>query len=263
MGSMTSRVAILAFGMPSLLLLAAVTFYFARGGDVISEGSASTVGAGIDLNPCADPSDCLEPSSELLAAYPGDACNDGGDNGTRLCMATLGDVDAELVAHLVGYYASEYGLHVRVLRPMAIPDDFAGLPYSQYSANWLMDLVDSAYPAVTRDGRARLVILTPVDVWLESRTGWRWAFGQLTGSRVPGHLGYVHGIVSPYRMDGRTWGWYYEEDVFYSRVQKMTNKYIAVTYFGLPFSPDPTSATYSNILSVHDLDGMAEHIPVP
>ena len=55
----------------------------------------------------------------------------------------------------------------------------------------------------------------------------------------------------------------YRKPLFFERVRKMLNKYIAIGYYGLPVSPDPYSITYDHIGGVYDLDRMDEHIPVP
>ncbi len=55
----------------------------------------------------------------------------------------------------------------------------------------------------------------------------------------------------------------YRKPLFFERVRKMLNKYIAIGYYGLPVSTDPYSITYDHIGGVYDLDRMDEHIPVP
>ena len=263
MGKNRIPVTLWAFWLPGCALLAALVFYVARGGEVTSSIPNGHIDLSQPSSPCLNPNDCLEPSPALVAAYnDAGACAPTLADGLRLCLALLGDVHPELVAHVVDYYESEHGLAIRVLPPLAIPQELLPIVEPQYSADWLMELVRDAYPAESMDADVRLIALTAVDIWLEGRTRWSWAFGQL--SSPPGRgQGYVHGIISVYRMDSRSWGPFYSEDAFYGRVRKMMNKYVAVTYFGLPMSSDPTSVTYNNILSVRDLDLMADRIPVP
>ena len=256
-------VAVWAFWMPAVFLVAAFVFYFARGGDETTRIPNGLVDIDRPTSPCFNPNRCLEPSKELSAAYTdADACSAEGEGGLVLCMALLGDVPLRLARYLVQYYETEYGLTVHVLPPLTIPEEFVLTQNPQYSAEWLMAVVTEEYAGESLDLNVRLVALTAVDIWLPGRTRWNWAFGQLSSPEVHGPK-YVHGIISIYRMDDRSWGPFYNEERFYNRVRKMMNKYVAITYYGLPFSPDPTSATYSDILSTYDLDRMAEHIPVP
>jgi predicted Zn-dependent protease len=188
-------------------------------------------------------------------------CRASADEGLRVCIALLGDVEPELLAYLTDYYASQYGIALHILPPLSISQDLLVVE-TQYSADWLLDLARDAYAIEAADPAVRLIAITPVDIWLESKQSWRWAFGKLSAGE-DGGPGYPHAILSTYRMDDRSWGPYYDEEAFRTRVRTMLNKYVAVSYFGLPFSPEPASATYDNILSARDLDGMAEHIPVP
>jgi predicted Zn-dependent protease len=143
--------------------------------------------------------------------------------------------------------------------PLAIPDEFVLPNRPQYNSDWLFGVVANAYPAEVENPAVNLMILTPVDIWLESQLNWNWAFGEI---KAGGGMTYKNAIISHYRMDDRSWGWYYDEAAFEARVRKMLNKYIAITYFGLPLSSNPQSATFNAIRSVRDLDRMAEHIPM-
>jgi hypothetical protein len=81
------------FGLPFVLLLGAVAFYFARGGPLWGADERYVVQPGRDLSPCYDPAECLEPSAELAALFADDdACARANTVIARVCLAPLGDV---------------------------------------------------------------------------------------------------------------------------------------------------------------------------
>jgi hypothetical protein len=104
--------------------------------------------------------------------------------------------------------------------------------------------------------------LTSTDMFLSDRPDWQWAFGRTL--LLEGKSGMCD--TRPlFRRTGwiRAWGYRANDKLYHTRVRKMMNKYVAVMYYGIPFSDDPRSTTYSNIGGLADLDRMGERIPVP
>jgi hypothetical protein len=62
-------------------------------------------------------------------------------------------------------------------------------------------------------------------------------------------------------MDPRNLGERPDTDLRNERVIKLLSKYIAMAYYNLPLTNDPTSVTYNNITDVDDLDRVSERIP--
>ena len=139
------------------------------------------------------------------------------------------------------HFKEIYGLRVGILTPRAIPEDMVDVGRHQVDTYQLVDLmgVDS--------GGGVVIGLTPVDAYISDVPRRRWAFGMSSPQAV----------LSTMRMDPANWA-DADDDLLFSRIMKMTTKYVGVLYYGLAPSSDPESQLFNGILSVDDLDDMSD-----
>lgn len=192
---------------------------------------------------------CLEVAADMQGA---DAC---AGSGSRICLAPLGRVPADLVQHLVAYYRDRYGLDVTVLKPAAIPQSLEDPQREQVDAAALITFMGSLFPEAYSDPSALLVGITVVDLY-DSTSHFRYVFG-LRGSRQD-----PRAVISTFRMNPVFYGEPPDEDLTRARTRKLMSKYIGLLYYGLPTSADPASPMYDSILGPEDLDAMGEPLPV-
>jgi predicted Zn-dependent protease len=195
---------------------------------------------------------CRQPQDELQAASQ-DVC---AGEAKRVCLVPVGQVDPELMDHLVAYYQDEYGLAIAVLDPVEVPLAAYTQGREQAASTELIEFMLRSFPEASGDPDAVLIGVTPVDMFSADRPDWRYVFGTKGDSSNP------EGMVSTFRMNPETYGEDPDDDKLFSRARKMLTKYIGVLYYGLPESSDPTSPLYNSILGPDDLDRMDEPLPV-
>ncbi|HEU0072562.1 MAG TPA: hypothetical protein VFS30_00985 [Dehalococcoidia bacterium] len=207
---------------------------------------------------CAEPDACIQPSPELLRRYPDATSCDWYER--RVCIVPLGDVPVDLIQHLVDYYAAEYELEVRVLRPITLDEGLDTERPGQVEADVLRQYFSTQYFVYDRDLDAILIGLTPLDIYTAERPEWRWFFGQTYGylnEPLPNQA-----IISFFRMDPVNWCEPEDVELRNRRVRTLMNKYVALTYYGLQLNDDPESVLYRLIGSVGALDRIDERIPL-
>lgn len=173
----------------------------------------------------------------------------------RVCIAPLGMVSTELVDDLVGFYRTQYGLDVTVLRPSAIPASFEDPKREQVDAGRLLAYLGELFPAAYADPDAVLIGLTPIDVY-DSQGTWRYVFGVKRTAAQP------QAIVSSSRMDPLFYGEPADQGLFFTRTRKLVSKYVGLLYYALPTSSDPRSPMYDSIGGPDDVDRMTQPLPV-
>ena len=185
---------------------------------------------------------CKEPQAELEAESVAEC------RGRSVCLAPIGRVDADLVRHLVSYYAETYGLEVSVLTPSENPDYDSSREQSE--ANILVGGVSEWF--FRSDEEATIIAITPFDLYDRYQPETAYVLGR---TWWPDRRG---GIVSTYRMDPQLEGQPANDDLYYSRVRKLVTNLIGVMHYGLAASGDPASPLYDGIGGPGDLDWMSE-----
>ena len=205
---------------------------------------------------------CLAPSRRLLDAYPDASTCD--QSGSRVCLVPVGDAPVDLIAYLVEQYRAKYGLEVHVLRPVEVFPDL-GKDRRQMDIFEVARYVcsDRAYRRVCWDQQAVLIAVAPFDVFSYWNEDWAFAFGDRLNMAKDARAEEKFGVVSSYRLDPQSYGQKPNPELRNLRVEKMVSKYIAIMHYGMEPSSDPKSITYSNILSVRDIDRMSATIPLP
>jgi predicted Zn-dependent protease len=172
----------------------------------------------------------------------------------RICIVPLGQVPVELIHHLADHYRTVYAVDVRVTRPLGIPTDMAEPLRQQVDASRLINYMIGAFPAYANPD-AVFIGVTVLDIY-NSEQHYRYLLGVKRSYVDP------IGVVSTFRMDPAMYGEPKNQELFYSRVRKMTSKYVGMLFFGVPVSQDPTSPMYDSIGGPDDLDAMTEPLPV-
>jgi predicted Zn-dependent protease len=199
---------------------------------------------GDEMRACLEPQDELADVSSHLCRY----------DFARVCLVPMGQVDPDLVTHLVDYYREEYDLDIGVMTPTAIPEELINPDRQQVEGSGLAGRGAAQFKRDFHDSKVTFISLTPVDLYLKDRS-WNWAFGTYATT------GQKFGVVSTYRMHLGAFGLVDDEKMF-ERARKMVTRYIGLLHYGLELSDDPTSLLYDNILSVGDLDRMGDRLPV-
>jgi predicted Zn-dependent protease len=207
-------------------------------------------------------STCTLPNEELGRTYLDiDACERAK---ALVCLVPMGDVSPELIEKLKAGIEADGDLTVVVLPPLSVPTAAYNIERQQFEAGELVDTAGVIYQRSRVHRENLLVVITPVDIYMEAQPTWRFAFGL----RELAPQGHPMSIVSSYRLaEGRPSTGLRtlpdrDAEREASRVGKMVNKYIGIDYYGLPPSSDPKSALYAYIRSIDDVDRMSDTLPI-
>jgi predicted Zn-dependent protease len=166
----------------------------------------------------------------------------------RLFLAPIGTFPASTVQALVDFYRQRYGLPMTILEPAAIDPAARDEGRGQLVAEELIASMQRSYPAVVGDHGAIVIGLVTEDVYTRARTDWDWSFGVRSEGRFA--------VVSTARMTAQFELRGVERER--SRLRKMVTRDIGILYYGLPFSENPESVLYRDLLGVDDLDRIGE-----
>lgn len=175
------------------------------------------------------------------------------------------------VSRLVTYYRERYGLAIETLPKIPLDSDVIDYDRQQLIADELIALMKRHHPNLTNDANAVLIGLTEGDMYVRG-FNWRFAFGFHTEGRF--------GVISSARMDPmefpraeplyvilgkillRRIGVRFDEtpdpDLFYTRVRKMTTRYIGFLHYRFPPGNSRHSVLYRSIGGLDDLDDIGE-----
>ncbi len=141
------------------------------------------------------------------------------------------------VGSLAAYYRDKFKIQITVLAEAPIRSASYDSVRDQYiSDDMLLDL-RHAYPEIAGADDSVMIVLTDEDIYPRS-LGWKFTYSY--------HSGYRFAIVSSHRNDPAFWDHSKPHDpaVQLAGFKQMLTKYIALTYFHLPHSFDPTSVMY-------------------
>jgi len=189
----------------------------------------------------------------------------------RVYVVPLDDFPVSTVTRLQHDYRARYGLTVDVLPRLDVPDDAAfDAGRQQLVAQELIALIKRSRPDLASEPRVTLIGLTREDMYIRG-VNWRFALGRYEEGRF--------GVISDARMDPALYpsgpackvilrallkriGIPYtsptDPDLRYTRLRKMTMRYIGFLHLRLPPSNDRKSVLYRPILGVDDLDAIGE-----
>jgi predicted Zn-dependent protease len=170
-----------------------------------------------------------------------------------LYFVAIGDVPPDLMKDLARHFEERFGIQITVLSGLLFDRATFDLDRSQTIADELISAVRRRYPTLARDDRARVIGVTPYDMYMrEMATEWRFTFSLRSSEDHFAVVSYAR--MDPVRLGGRP-----DAVRLTTRLRKMVAKNIGIMYYGLPISQDPRSVLYGQIGGVQELDEMTEH----
>jgi YD repeat-containing protein len=136
---------------------------------------------------------------------------------------------------LAGYYREKFNIEITVLPQIEIkPSDCVPVRKQCVAEDIMVEMRD-AYPKIARAPDSVMIALTDEDIF-PRELGWKFTYS-LHSERF--------GVVSTRRMDPAFWGEPSKDDLRLARTKQMLTKYVAILYFHVSESFDPTSVMYS------------------
>lgn len=162
-------------------------------------------------------------------------------------LVGLDDFPPETLERLQGFFQDEHGIALGTLPSITIDESAYDAERRQLVADRLLDRVDAA-----RGPRRDVVViaLTEYDIYMLDKPEWAWVFSLRDGRGLA--------VVSVSHMDPRNFGEKRNDDLLFERASKMVGKNIGVLHLGLPFSEDPRSVMYNELVSLRALDTVAD-----
>jgi YD repeat-containing protein len=136
---------------------------------------------------------------------------------------------------LADYYKEKFGATIAVLPAVAIHPADCVPERRQCVAEELGAEMTAAYSDIARNPDSVMIALTDEDIY-PREFGWKFTYS-LHNDRI--------GIVSTRRMDPSFWGNRPEPEVRLAATKQMLTKYVAMLYYHVPESLDPTSVMYT------------------
>ena len=142
---------------------------------------------------------------------------------------------AIFVRSLADYYEQKFGIQITVLPAVRLGSAACVPDRNQCIAEEVMSAMTNAYPEIARNPESVMIALTDEDIF-PLKLGWDFTYS-LHSARI--------GVVSTRRMDPAFWGGPQDQALRLASTRQMLTKYVAMQYFHLPDSFDPTSVLFS------------------
>ncbi len=139
------------------------------------------------------------------------------------------------VQSLADYYLEKFGTQITVLPQVDIRAADCVPERRQCVAEELEAEMTTAYAEIARNPDSVMIALTDEDIF-PRELGWRFTYS-LHGVRI--------GIVSTRRMNPAFWGGQPNDAARLASTKQMLTKYVAMMYYRIPASFDPTSVMYT------------------
>jgi predicted Zn-dependent protease len=170
-----------------------------------------------------------------------------------LYFVAIGDVPVSLMSDMASHFKEKFSMRITVLPALSFDRVTFDPVRSQTVADELITAVRQRYVRLARDGRTRVIGVTPDDMYmLAMAKQWQFTFSLRSSDE---HVA----VVSYARMDPSSLGARPDPGRFTARLHKMVAKNIGIMYYGLPISQDPRSVLYGQIGGVDELDLMTEY----
>lgn len=152
----------------------------------------------------------------------------------KLYFAPVGR-QAIFVRSLAEYYANKFSIQIFILPEVKLAPSACVPSRNQCIAEEVIGAMANAYPDIARNPESVMIALTDEDIF-PKQLGWDFTYS-LHEARI--------GVVSTRRMDPEFWGGRPDNPAMLASTKQMLTKYIALEYFHLPESLDPTSVLFS------------------
>jgi YD repeat-containing protein len=139
------------------------------------------------------------------------------------------------VQMLADYYLDKFGARITVLPQVDIAPEDCVPERKQCVAEDLEAEMTTAYPEIARDPDSVMIALTDEDIF-PRELDWNFTYS-FHSARI--------GIVSTHRMDPGFSGDTTDDALRLARTKQMLTKYVAMLYYRVPASFDPTSVMYT------------------
>ena len=169
----------------------------------------------------------------------------------KVYLIPLGLSTGETLDWAPAYYKEKFGIDVTVLQPLSWNASLEDSARRQLDAAHAISYLAQSHPEIASDPYSILIGVTSKDMYTPY---YNWQY--LTNWRDEGRFA----IVSTHRLHPVSWLAKWNPEWFNSRIQKLLTKNIALLYFNLPLSRDPSSLLSSGILTGFDLDQMGGQI---
>jgi len=184
-----------------------------------------------DANPAVNPA-----RRERAVAHGGIANPDELEAHGKLYFIPMGR-QATPVDALVAYYHDKFKIDITTLPEVAVSPSSYNAARGQYIAEEMILDMKRAYPKIARSADSIMIILTDEDIHPRS-LGWNFTYSF--------HTGFKFAVVSA-RRDDPAFGEPnkpHDPAIQLASFKQMLTKYVAMLYYHLPHSFDPTSIMY-------------------
>lgn len=149
---------------------------------------------------------------------------------------------------LADYYRKKFEMEITVLPPVKLEPSACVPARHQCIAEEVMGAMANASPEIARNPESAMIALTDEDIF-PRELGWNFTYS-LHSARI--------GVVSSRRMDPAVWGDPPNETVRPANMRQMLTKYIAMEYFHLADSFDPSSVLFTPLIPDGGPDDISE-----
>lgn len=138
------------------------------------------------------------------------------------------------VRELADYYRKKFNIEITLLAEAPLRSTTCIPQRKQCDAEEMIQDMRRAYPQIADDPESVMIALTDEDLFAHSFPKFTYSYRD----------SYRFGVVSTVRMNPAFWGEPANESIRLARTRQMLTKYVALLYFRLPTSYDPTSVLY-------------------
>ena len=171
----------------------------------------------------------------------------------QVFLVPIGDTASLISPALLDYYRQKYGLSLRVLSSIPLPEWARDRARQQVVADELIEAMREAYPQQARSRDSILIGLTDEDMYI-AELDWKFA---LNFRQTPHEL-----VISTARLNPFFYGKSPSPSLVEARLRKLLTKNIGVSYYGLELARDRGSVLYNDIENMETLDAMGEDYSV-
>jgi YD repeat-containing protein len=163
-----------------------------------------------------------------------------------LYFMALGDAARSDVSDLAGFFEKEFGIAVKTLPPMSLPDEAYDSRRKQWVAEMLAQAMVEKYPEIAGDPDAKVVGFLEDDTYIRS-FNWNFTYSYRENRR--------YSVVPTARLDPSFEQFPPSFAIRMERLRKVAMKAVGVMYLGFEESSDPQSVDAIEA-TIEDIDRM-------